>query len=252
MGKKVNLFRDASRTLRMAWYHLLNGPNFSYHGVPVKLPAKTPYPFKRDIIRQVYEEPERRLIEKYLNPKIPVVELGGSLGIVSAYVSSKLSDETPFIIVEANSSILDVCEMNANWRARSNPARLLHAAIAYECETVSFASSENVHLSAIASERVPGSESVPAATVSDVLSQISGKQSFTLIMDIEGMEYDVLEREPKVFANCDLAIIEFHPDKFAARGKSVDDFFYLAKSCGLKVLETDGQSAAFTATRFED
>lgn len=239
-------FRDLSRAIRIAWYHWRHGPRFSYHGVPIDLPARSYTPFKIQLIKGSYEEPERRLIDKYLDPSLPVLELGGSLGIISAYITGKLHKQTPFVIVEANSAVLDICKSNANWKRRESDVEVIHAAIAYDHETVAFRSSENVHISKVATSDSTSVEMVKATNLSDILEDKLRDRPYTLIMDIEGMELDVLAREPEAFEKCALAIIEFHPGAYAEHGNSVEKFFALAAATGLDLIEIDGHSAAFS------
>ncbi len=247
MSNKRGPIREFFRSLRLAFYHWRKGPGFDYHGVPIDLPDRIMFTFKRQLMRGNYEEPERALIDKYLDPANAVIELGGSLGIISAYVTSKLDDSTPFSIVEANGAILDVCEKNANWKKRANQANVVHAAIGYDAPTIRFAASDNVHISRVAGENDANTIEVPTISLSKVVADTAGENPYTLVMDIEGMEMDVLRREPAAFKNCALAIIEFHPGMFEQSGTSVEEFFALAQKAGLKTLEVTGNSAAFSA-----
>src|SRR6185437_3344965 len=51
-----------------------------------------------------YESAEIRLINKFLNPDLPVIELGGSLGIISSFILNKLNSNTSLTVVEPNAS----------------------------------------------------------------------------------------------------------------------------------------------------
>ena len=235
--------KTLSRKLRLWFYHLRKGPNFYYHGVEIVLPDSLMFTFKRLIMKGRYEEAERRLIEKYMSPTLPVVELGGSLGVVSAFIGSRLRDGVPCRIVEANSAILDVCQRNANSARPSGESEVIHAAIAYGRERVSFAASENVHISKVG-EAGEGHITVATTTLEEQVRAVRGLEGYTLVMDVEGMEYDVFEQEPEILSRCELAIVEFHPSVFESAGRTLEGFMSLVDKAGLKSLEVVDNSIA--------
>src|SRR5687768_4025361 len=52
-----------------------------------------------------YESAEIRFIEKYVDGKMDVIELGASSGIVSAHIVRKLNPSAKMICVEGNSNL---------------------------------------------------------------------------------------------------------------------------------------------------
>ena len=188
------------------------------------------------------KKPSVSWLRNILTPLCRLVELGGSIGLISAYVGSLIEENVPCRIVEANRHIAGICRINANV-ARPNRNSLVEVAVlAYGAEEVGFFISENIHVSKIAMEG-EANEMVPATTLARQIEKIGGSDGFTLIMDIEGAEYDVFEQEPHAFENCKLAIIEFHPDFFKNVGRSVDSFFLLAQRAGMVVEEVKGNCA---------
>lgn len=236
--------KEFTRRIRLAWYHFRHGPGYRYHGLSVDIPDEMAFAFKRQLMQGEYEEPERRLVDRYLDPAVPAIELGGSLGILSAYVGHKLAPSTPYRVIEANPHIVEICRNNANRSRQGQPVEVVNAAVAYGSDTVSFAASPNVHISRVASGTSQGNVTVPATTLAREVDTLSGGGPYSLVMDIEGMEWDVFENEPEVLSRCAVAIVEFHPDVFNAAGNSVEGFFALAERAGLQVLTIDGNSAA--------
>jgi FkbM family methyltransferase len=154
-----------------------------------------------------HEASERTLIRRYLNPDLPLVELGGALGVVSCIANSLLRDRSAHVVVEANPALIPVLEAN---RLR-NGSRffIVHGAIGYGAPAVSFPIAADVLAS---SARVPASSivSVPTTTLGDILREhrFSG---CNLVCDIEGTELDLVREEAEVLATAvEVVIMEVH------------------------------------------
>lgn len=238
-------FKRWTRHLRLARYLRRHGGNFDYHGIPVTVPERVPFAIKKKIIRGEYEEPERQLISRYLRRDLPLVELGGSLGIVSAFANLIVDPHLPYVIVEANSGLIEICRANAS--ASGSPARIevVHAACAYHVPEVSFLVSDNIHGNRIAQTGTDRCATVPALTLAAIVEPRIGTAPYSLIMDIEGAEWDVFENDEDVLRRCALAIIELHPEVFEERGGSVARFTEMAHAIGLNLTEQVGNSYAF-------
>ncbi len=229
MTSLKNLYRRG----RLALYHWRNGPDFYFAGHPVKVPDHM-FSIKRVLMKDGYERPERIMVERHLDPKLPLIELGGSLGILSSLLAKKLEAGVRYDVVEANPTIIDVCRENAHC---TNPTCEIHVhnlAIAYGAKEVSFHASDNIHISKLSEN---GNVVVRAETLSSLLNTAGNPHHYTLVMDIEGAEYDVLQSDPQAFATCSLAIIEIHPKVFAERQKSVADFLTLVSKAGLTLID---------------
>lgn len=228
--------KELSRALRLKFYHWRNGPGFDYHGCHIELPDHIPFAFKRQLMQGVYEEAERELIEKFLDPQLPVIELGGSLGVVSAFVGSRLAADTPYRIVEANPVVLPILERNANSTRKGRKSEIIHRAVAYGKETVSFAVSENVHISRVGGNNPSRTVEIKTTTLAGEVAALGADMRYTLIMDVEGSEWDVLQFDRAAFACCDLAIIEFHPPVFADAGNSTEGFMAMVRAAGMEIV----------------
>lgn len=239
-----NLFKKIAKRWLVWQYHRENGPALRYHGIEVKIPRSVPFAYNALVARGGYEEAERSLFAKYFDPAVPVIELGGSLGILSAYIAQQISPETPYWVIEANPKLIEVCKQNANSRPRPVPVRVLHCAVAYGTDSVSFRAKRNIHVSRLATGNLAGNITVPARKLSDLVDEMGANDGYTLVMDIEGAEYDVFENDAATLAKCRLAIVETHPRFFKDVGRSMDDFMAMVEGAGLRVLEQNENTIA--------
>ena len=59
-----------------------------------------------------YERSEIRLVENFLDRELPIVELGGSIGVVSCIINKLLRYPKKHIVVEANSFLISLLRSN--------------------------------------------------------------------------------------------------------------------------------------------
>lgn len=84
------------------------------------------------LARGIYEINEIKNIEKYMPPDYPVIELGGSLGVVACFCNKRLNDPSQHVVVEAHPHIASLLESN---RDRNQcQFKVVQAAIAYGAE----------------------------------------------------------------------------------------------------------------------
>ena len=162
---------------------------------------------KLQLIKKEYEEFERRAVRDYVRPDAPVVELGGCLGVVACITNRALNKGTLHVVVEANPRVISLIEEN---RSRNGcNFELLNAAIAYGKPTVTFCPSFNIPSNSLRESN--GADSVTVNTVG--LGEIIRERnidSFTLIFDIEGHEYDLVQNEAEVLMHAGIIILETH------------------------------------------
>ena len=221
------------RRLRQA-VHEWAGGRYELDGCSFTLPPWAD-DVKRNIRRGHYEAAERRLVIEQLDGGLPVVELGGSFGIVSGIVGRNIRAATPQVIVEANPLLVDYCRVNAKApRVPDAPVTVLNAAIAYGAgEEVEFVQSGGFLGSRLAEQGETGTVRVPAITLSRLLAGHLPEQDYELVCDIEGAELDLLRHDAAALGRCQLAIIEMHADVFAARGSSETEFLAMLEAAGL-------------------
>jgi FkbM family methyltransferase len=231
-----------SRSLRRVRQsvHEALGATYELDGCSFTLPAWAD-DIKRNIRRGNYEAAERRLVVTQIHGDRPVVELGGSFGIVSGVIGAQLTADTPHVIVEANPLLVDYCRQNAAAeRPPGAPVTVINAAIAYSGRAeVEFLQSGAFLGSRLARPDEAGTIRVPAITLSQVLAKHVPDRDFELICDIEGAELDLLQHDRQSLERCRLAIVELHPDAFTDRGSSEAAFLGLLASAGMELQDRD-------------
>lgn len=167
-----------------------------------------------------YERAERDSLRRHLNPLLPVVELGGSLGVVACITNRLLKNPERHVVVEANAAMLPVLEEN---RQRNNCRfEIMHRAIGYGSPTVTFFEDDDFLAGSVLSGRV-GYEGRPrrAVSVNAVsLREIVDTHAFnqcTLVCDIEGAELGMVEHEIGTLRDRVATIVmETHPGAVGA------------------------------------
>ena len=197
------------------------------------------------LLRGFYERPERDALEKYLDPALPVVEFGGCIGVVSCLTNKRLNDPARHVVVEANPELLPLLEEN---RERNGCRfEVLHRAVGYGGETVTFHIDENVLASSaqVASSRPI---TVPATTLRSVLDE-RGFALCTLICDIEGGEIELVERERDVLRERVATFIaEVHRSRVGAG--PVEKMFETLEGIGFAWFFLDEETYVFLNRRF--
>jgi FkbM family methyltransferase len=169
-----------------------------------------------------YERSERELLRLYLDPALPVVELGGGLGVVSCVTNRRLAQPTRHVVVEANPSLIPELERHRAW----NDARfsIVHAAIGYSGSGSTVLRVTDDFLAA----RVDGStgevQVVPEQTFAGIVAA-AGFDTCTIVCDIEGAETALVEHEGDALRrHAAMVIMETHPDitPDAVRAQMVD------------------------------
>jgi FkbM family methyltransferase len=162
---------------------------------------------RMELITNSYEAPERRAIARHLRRQIPVVELGGSMGVVACTTNKLLLKPTAHLVVEANPLVIPLLELN---RAVNRcHFEIVNRAIAYGTGSVTFRPSTNVAGSSLAR---PGAEAPVTVETAQLgkLVRDRGFESFTLVCDIEGVEYDLVCHEADILKRADTIIMETH------------------------------------------
>ena len=85
-----HFFRDFTRAIRARAFCALRGNEFDFRDIKIQLPADYAFYARKLLKSGNYEKQEADFIEKYLPADRSVIELGGSLGVVGAYIRSRL------------------------------------------------------------------------------------------------------------------------------------------------------------------
>lgn len=154
-----------------------------------------------------YEWAEARLVRDHLPPNVDVIELGAGLGYVSCVIDEKLNDDRRQIAVEPNPLIIPW--LGQTKRINNATYVIRELAYAYESDAVKLDQHQPFWTSTTSRRR--GLE-VPAAGLADICANEEISR-FSLVMDIEGAEYEVLTSEMELLEDrCSLLVVEFHDD----------------------------------------
>lgn len=179
---------------------VLNGCTFGSRGIENEV-------LHNDLMDGVFERFERNAVQEFVSPDLPVVELGGCLGVVGCITNRRLTNPQAHVVVEANPQVIPL--LAANRRRNRCQFQVLNRAIAYGSDVVEFAPSMDFASNSL---RESGGEKVvrvKTTGLGDILARNSFKR-FTLICDIEGHECDLVEQEPEVLRHADVIILETH------------------------------------------
>jgi FkbM family methyltransferase len=185
-----------------------------------------------------YEADERALIRKFLRPEDTVLELGACLGVVSCVTNQLLRDRSRHVVVEANPLLIPWLFRN---REMNHSGFLVeHCAVGKPPEVTFY-----IHATAVVDGSSQRKSARPVRLPCRSLAELQQRYGpfSTLIMDIEGSEFDVLEDSPALLQNYRLAVIEFHEhiigEKKTARCKEI------LSAAGLKLAGKTGYTEAW-------
>ncbi len=188
-----------------------------------------------ELITRAYEGAERRMIARYVKRNLPVVELGGSMGVVACVTNKLLTDPTAHVVIEANPLAIPHLELNK--KLNGCQFEIVNRAVAYGVGSVTFQPSSNLCGNSIT---VAGDQ--PAVTVEATrlqeLVRDRGFSRFNLICDIEGLEYELVCQEAAALECADIIIMETHA-RFMGEEK-VRFMLSRLEELGFRIMEKTG------------
>jgi FkbM family methyltransferase len=188
-----------------------------------------------ELITNKYEKHERRAIRRYIRRNLPVVELGGSMGVVACVTNKILKDRTAHLVVEANPLAIPHLELSR--KMNGCKFEIMNRAIAYGADTVTFRPSSNMCGNSITADGDQLPVTVATAQLGGLVRDREFGQ-FNLVCDIEGIEYDLVCHEAEILEQADTIIMETH-----ARYIGVDKYRLMMEkleSLGFKIVEESG------------
>ncbi len=212
--RAYEVFRDegAAAVLDHTWIKLqlamkahktevhLDGCVFDLEGVPVDST-------RVDLLTNRYEVEERSAVKQYLPRSVPVVELGGSMGVVACVTNKLLSTPTAHVVVEANPFVLP--HLRRSKELNHGGFTIVNKAIAYGTEAIVFRPAADFFGSSVTRSGELDPVTVETITLGALVRE-RGFETFTLVCDIEGQEYEMILNEPEVLAKAGLIIMETH------------------------------------------
>jgi FkbM family methyltransferase len=219
-----------------------NIPCLRWKGFRFKMPKEySSYMNHAAVFWGFYESAELRLINKHLSSELPVIELGGSLGIVSSHIISRIKQ--PYKIVEANPMLIETIRTNTSkYNSNRVGVEIINKAVSYSASTVSFAVSVNNTESSLAYNGETKQDNrnmitIPATTLSILTNDLS---AYTLVCDIEGAEVELIKKDKAALTRCRYIFMEVHKTLFENLTYSQDDIIQLLQQQGFQLIIRDG------------
>ena len=190
-----------------------------------------------------YEAKEARFIRAFLPEGVVVLELGASPGIVSSILLGRRPAR--LVSYEAVGSLADVARQVVDHNHSSAPWELVHCAIADEgVSEVAFDwSPEYTQGGSVARAGDSAHLRVPAASLASVITRHALPDTAWLVMDIEGMEWELARRQAAALRHFAGIIVECHDVKDVERQVHHEEVVAELAKVGFDVVARRGQVA---------
>ena len=181
---------------------------------------------KAELFWKIYESAEIRFIQKYLVGSLDVIELGSSIGIVSALIKKRLGKDARLICVEAHPALSRQIPINLKLNALFENVTCLNKAINYNPKNnqgVFFTPGEFSTTGRLAGGN-PQDNSILVETVTlSGLKSSFGINNFTLIADIEGAEAYIIREDKEGLSDCQHLFLELHNTAYSGVSVSAEE-----------------------------
>jgi FkbM family methyltransferase len=179
---------------------------------PVVLPSDAKANIAGAIIFGVYEYPERKLIQRWLPVDLDCIELGCSIGVISRFILRKLEPERRLFAVEASERLLGLATQNVAAAGLLDRFTSTLGAVHYEGHYVTFVDHGEHIRGKVA--RHSSADGIPTRCVTLAgIVKTNSIEDYSLVMDIEGSEFDVIANDSAYLRNCRAVIAEIHGDQ---------------------------------------
>jgi FkbM family methyltransferase len=212
-----------------------SGTKINVNGI--KIPSRN----KALLYWGLYESAELRFVKAFLDTKLPTIELGASIGGISSQLASRLDQGASLVCIEANRELIAAVERNVKANAKHTTPSVKWGAVAYGSEYVEFQIGEDHLVSSLTGNSSHAVQRVPAIMLRDVAPQ----ETYQLVSDIEGGEYDMLMHDKECLQRCSKAIIELHPVTRDGSVISIDQLKEMFCDCGFSVVASYGPVFVF-------
>ena len=216
----------------------LNNNKIKYQDLLFSVPRKNTSPF---FLGSFYfigsEEDEILAIDKYINKNAQVIELGGCLGFVSCYLNRKLINRKNHVVLEANSNLIPYLEKNK----KDNKCEFyIENKIISADKENTFYIGKSIHSSSII-KRSEEKINIEGISILDLENKYSIRFD-TLIMDIEGAEYNLFKHNNFSALNITTIIFELHDFNLVLTTEQVEEIKLALIGFGYSYVETIGSS----------
>lgn len=247
----VALSKIKMGTIELGWSALgyaagkATGDRFRHYDLELDVSGREFTPHMKGLLfRRRYEDPEIRMIRRYLRDSHTVVELGASLGITSAHIAALLPSGGRLLCVEANPRLIDGMQRRVAPHARHISLEIETMAVASQIGTARLRITPTSPGSHLVTEQGQDTVSVHTTTLRELLAKHSIEE-FDLVADIEGAEASILLDDPDSLSGCRRALFEFHDTTHDGQRLSVADFVDATVALGFRILERHGRVATF-------
>ena len=217
----------------------LKGCIYRTSGLSFVVPTRlTTLGFRSRFYYDVYEEPERTLIRKYIRDDDAVLELGGCIGIVSVATNVQLKDKTKHVVVEPNPELIPWLALN---RDRNGACFTIeHCMVFHGATSADFF----IHPLIVGGSAHRVTERKTRVAVRDLTELYERYGQFTvLVMDIEGGEVSFVLQNMERLRGLRLLLVEEHPAITGEKG--VEEMHGALKNAGFKLAERIQQSVVW-------
>jgi len=217
--KRPKIIKYARRALLKVLVPELIWPRYVLvENVKIKI-RNTPYSYgtKRIILRGGYEEAERVLIKDQIAEGDVVIEMGGSIGIITALLADKVGETGYIVSVEASE---ELTRYSRTWLEKNNvrivtgygfPVNRLSSAIQIENFDTSDGSLGGTVRYALSGEGKTPKQMPDNIFDLEKLCNIFKLVPTVLMIDVEGSEKIIVSQEPDFPKSVRTIIIELHP-----------------------------------------
>ena len=211
---------------------------FSSNGFKLSVPKKHTSPlFVGSLFFGLSEEDEKHCIDKYLPIDGKILELGGCLGVISCYINKRLKNSSDHIVLEANSDLIPYLEENKDL---NNCSFTVFNAIISENNHVDFFISNSIHSSSFL-KKSKIKRNVKGIKIKELQEKCDIKFD-TLIMDIEGGEYELLTNTDFNLLSIKTIIFEAHDFNNVLSIQQISEIEKKLEEKGFKLIEKIGTS----------
>ncbi|MGB8852064.1 MAG: FkbM family methyltransferase [Pirellulales bacterium] len=206
----------------LAW---LSRDKINLQGLLFDTSSKVISPYVKALIFWgLYEFREINAVRRFMRRDLDVIELGGSVGAVTAHIGTVLQHDRRLVTVEANPLLADQLKHAVLLHAPHCRLSVVSKAVDYGNSLngpVSFSIKSDTTVSQIAElgNRVRSESAtlqVPTTTLHELVCNFS-IDDYVLVADIEGAEIPMLFSEAAALARCQQIIIELHHGYWANR-----------------------------------
>ena len=165
---------------------------------------------KASLLINRYESAEYRFMREFLPRDADVVELGGSLGVMSCLILATIDRDRRLVSVEADDRLVTASRNNLAINGFADRATVVFGAIDYSgADTVSFGAGATSIDGRVGAVGTAGTASVPARTLGAVIGDY-GLTHYSIVCDIEGAEWAMFATDRAAVLGAAAIILETH------------------------------------------